>query len=401
MGRNERMGLWALSSVPLVMTLGNSMLIPVLPDIEKQLHITGFKVSMIITIYSIFAIILIPVAGFLSDKWGRKIVILPSLIIAGAGGLITGWAAWRLSSPFAWILIGRAIQGIGSAGAMPVVIPCVGDMFNDKKQVSSGLGLIETSNTFGKVLSPVLGSALAAVTWFLPFWFIPILCAAAILLILFFVKPPKQKQQALPLRPFIQSIAAILKREGRWLASVFILGAIIMFVLFGILFYLSTVLENRHHIGGIWKGCILAIPLGALSLTSYIAGRKIGNKKRLMKRCICLGFFLLGGAFVIPLFSSQVYLLLLTITIGGIGIGLSLPSLDALVTEGIEKAQRGTMTSLYSSMRFVGVAAGPPLYALLMKWPSNYLFSVSMALGLSGVLLALFFIHPESDAKTP
>ena len=55
------------------------------------------------------------------------------------------------------ILIGRAIQGIGAAGAMPVVIPCVGDLYKDEKQVSTGLGIIETSNTFGKVLSPILG----------------------------------------------------------------------------------------------------------------------------------------------------------------------------------------------------------------------------------------------------
>ena len=135
------------------------MLIPILPTIEKKLHISSFQVSMIITIYSIVAILLIPIAGYLSDRWGRKMVMVPSLLIAAIGGAITGWVSWKVDNPYNWILIGRAIQGIG-AGAMPVVIPCVGDLYKDEKQVSTGLGIIETSNTFGKVLSPILGSAL-------------------------------------------------------------------------------------------------------------------------------------------------------------------------------------------------------------------------------------------------
>lgn len=95
--------------------------------------------------------------------------MVPSLLIAAIGGAITGWVSWKVDNPYTWILIGRAIQGIGAAGAMPVVIPCVGDLYKDEKQVSTGLGIIETSNTFGKVLSPILGSALAAIVWFLPF----------------------------------------------------------------------------------------------------------------------------------------------------------------------------------------------------------------------------------------
>ncbi|MGV2910212.1 MFS transporter, partial [Bacillus safensis] len=69
----------ALSSVPLIMTLGNSMLIPVLPEIEKKLSITSFQVSLIITVYSVVAILCIPIAGYLSDRIGRKKILLPCL----------------------------------------------------------------------------------------------------------------------------------------------------------------------------------------------------------------------------------------------------------------------------------------------------------------------------------
>lgn len=62
----------ALSSIPLIMTLGNSMLLPILPQISKELRISAFQVSMIITVYGLIAILMIPIAGYLSDRYGRK-----------------------------------------------------------------------------------------------------------------------------------------------------------------------------------------------------------------------------------------------------------------------------------------------------------------------------------------
>jgi len=159
----------SLTSIPLIMTLGNSMLIPVLPILEDKVGITSFQSSMIITSYSVAAIFLIPVAGYLSDRFGRKVVILPSLILALIGGLIAGFASWKMEDPYTMIIIGRIIQGIGAAGAMPIVLPLVGDLYqDDDEKISSTLGVIETSNTFGKVLSPILGSIFAAILWFLP-----------------------------------------------------------------------------------------------------------------------------------------------------------------------------------------------------------------------------------------
>lgn len=313
MEKKQKRALWALSSVPLVMTLGNSMLIPILPVIERQLNISHFQVSLIITVYSISAIILIPVAGYLSDRWGRKKVIIPSLLITALGGIITGWASWKLADPYIWILIGRIVQGVGAAGAMPVVIPCVGDMFKDDDEVTKGLGLIETSNTLGKVLSPILGSALAMIIWFMPFFFIPVLCTAAILLICILVKPPKSKPEKVPVQEFISVIKKILHENGRWLYTIFLIGAIIMFILFGMLFYLSNVLEERYNIDGIIKGFVLAIPLLALSITSYITGKKIGDNQKAMKWCICIGLVMLGGIIIyslilqIPLYSYRYF----------------------------------------------------------------------------------------------
>ncbi|MFP3663859.1 MFS transporter [Priestia sp. SIMBA_032] len=403
MESRKKLDLLALASVPLIMTLGNSMLIPVLPVIEKRLQISSLQVSMIITVYSIFAIFLIPIAGYLSDRFGRKKIIIPSLLLAAVGGALTGWASWQMANPFWVILIGRAIQGIGSAGAMPVVMPCVGDMFKDEQEITKGLGLIETANTFGKVLSPILGAFLAAMIWFLPFWFIPILCLISILLVIFLVKVPKNdsssesEQKKKNITQFLKDLKKTLKENIGWLMAIFILGAIIMLVLFGVLFYLSTILEERYHIVNTKKGLIMAIPLLALSISSFVAGKKVGNNKIVMKWSAFFGFLLLTCSFIILFFNTSLFSILLTLVLGGIGIGAALPSLDALITEGIEKEERGTITSLYSSMRFVGVAAGPPLYTLLMKWSDMAVFQTSLVISAVGAILVLKAIKPKPE----
>lgn len=115
---DKKWDLVALASIPLIMTLGNSMLIPILPQIERELKVSAFKVSMLITVYAVVAILLIPLAGYLSDRFGRKAVIIPSLIIAAVGGAVAGVAAWMLSGNIAYwtILGGRLLQGSEQRG---------------------------------------------------------------------------------------------------------------------------------------------------------------------------------------------------------------------------------------------------------------------------------------------
>ncbi|MBS4193025.1 MFS transporter [Bacillus sp. FJAT-49705] len=397
-GNNVQKQKWAilsLASIPLVMTLGNSMLIPVLPEMEKYLNITPFQTSMILTVYSLVAIIFIPVAGCLSDHFGRKKIIIPSLIIAGIGGVISGWASWKLADAYWIILCGRALQGLGAAGAAPIVMPLIGDMFNNDDEISSSLGMIETSNTFGKVLSPILGAFLAGFYWFLPFFAFPVFCGISILLVSLLIKTPKEREVPIPFKKFLQNIKNTFTHNGKWLYAIFIIGAIMMFVLFGVLFYLSDVLEKTYDIKIIKKGFLLAIPLGALCLSSFITGKVIKENKVLMKWIIFGGSALTSTAVAILSFSDGVWFMIILFIFGGIGIGVALPCLDALITCGIEKEERGTITSIYSSMRFIGVAAGPPTVAILMKNAENSLFYILSGLTAIAIIATFMAIKPD------
>ncbi|WP_313893026.1 MFS transporter [Psychrobacillus sp.] len=380
----------SLASIPLIMTLGNSMLIPVLPILEKKVGITSFQSSMIITSYSVAAIFLIPVAGYLSDRFGRKVVILPSLILALIGGLIAGFASWKMEDPYTWIIIGRILQGVGASGAMPIVLPLVGDLYkDDDEKTSSCLGVIETSNTFGKVLSPILGSVFAAFLWFLPFFSISFFSLISIVLIFFFVKVPKEKDEPIIFKQFLSNIKKTFKLEGKWLFTVFLTGMFAMLILFGVLFFLSESLDSAHDIKGIKKGFILAIPLLFLCIASFITGRNIKGKLTLIKKMMVICLIAISASVLFVGFTSKRLVFLLIVTsIMGIAIGAILPVLDAIITENIEKEERGTISSFYSSARFIGVAAGPPIMSLVMK---DYLHISYITAGVLGFIL-LFIV---------
>ncbi|MFC4102019.1 MFS transporter [Paenibacillus xanthanilyticus] len=393
----------ALASVPLMMTLGNSMLIPILPELARELDVQAFQISLIITIYSVVAIILIPIAGYLSDRFGRKKVMIPALTLAAAGGLLSALASSIGDGSYMLVMVGRFIQGAGAAGAFPIVFPLTGDLFKEEEEASSVLGLVETSNTFGKVLSPILGSLIALWAWYMPFYAIPVLSIISAAMILFLIHTPKQEsdEEKPKFSAFRKQIKTIFKNEGKWLSGVFISGGAGMFAIFTTLFYLSEQLETQYGYKGVLKGSLLAIPLSALCLASFLTGKWIGEKKTLMKWLSVGGMALLSATSVLCAISPPATLVMwfVWIGIGSIGIGVMLPSMDALITEGIEKEQRGTVTSLYSSMRFIGVAAGPPLAALLMKNGASPVFWTVAGVSLFTVVSILWLIKPESEAK--
>jgi MFS transporter, ACDE family, multidrug resistance protein len=130
-----------------------------------------------------------------------------------------------------------------------------------------------------------------------------------------------------------------------------------------------------------------------------MAGKKIGENKNLMKWITFFGIILSTIALWSTSYSINIFFLITTLAISGIGIGSSLPCLDALITSGFKKEERGTVSSIYSSMRFVGVALGPPIFAILSDFSHKTLFFTVTGISIITAILALFFIKPPKPQK--
>ncbi|MBP7331269.1 MAG: MFS transporter [Firmicutes bacterium] len=387
----------ALSGVPLIMVLGNSMLIPVLPDIRNALNLSSLQVSLIITLFSLPAGLIIPVTGFLSDRYGRKAIIIPALIVYGAGGLIAALAAiFFKQNAYMLILAGRVVQGIGAAGTAPIAMALCGDLFKDKER-SRSLGSIEASNGLGKVISPVLGAAIGLLAWYAAFIFFPLIVIPVVAGMWLLVKEPEGRVKQ-KLQQYLRSFTQVFKKQKGLLLSSYLAGAIVLLILFGVLFYLSEFLEQQYGLDGIPKGLVLAIPVLFMSVTSFITGFVIKKKEALMKILVITGLSIMTASLIFLPLAKGVIFYFAAISVIGTGTGLVLPCLNMLITSAATIKERGLITSLYGSVRFFGVAAGPPLYGYLMAKGTGLMFWSSAGLVLAGGVV--FFIFGKSKGSS-
>jgi ACDE family multidrug resistance protein len=396
--RNNMLIILTIASIPLMMTLGNSMLIPIMPAMKDALELSQLQVSLTITVFSIAAALFIPITGYLSDRFSRKIVILPSLVLFGVGGLLAGFSAATFES-YALLLVGRTIQGIGAAGTSPIAMALIGDLFRGSEQ-SRVLGIYEASNGLGKVLSPILGSLLALIIWWSIFFSFPLISFISALLVWIYIKEKSHRQTPPPLRKYVHGLLSLFKIEGRWLFVAYIAGGTCLFTTYGILFYLSDVLETTYNIDGVIKGLILAIPLLVMVSVSYTIGSKIGKNLERMKRFVLLGFVIMAAAYGSLVFIEQLLPFLTLLAISSAGAGFILPCINSIITGATGKERRGFVTSLYGSVRFLGVALGPPVFSRLMDWSRTGMFTSIAIFSLLVGLLILLLVHTKGlDGK--
>ncbi len=384
-----------LATVPFLMVLGNSMLIPEFPKIKSALQINQFQVGLMITLFSASAGVAIPFLGYLSDKYGRKKILIPALITYGVGGLISGLASILLGKDgYYIILLGRIVQGIGGAGTYPIAIALTGDIFQSNER-SEALGIIESANGLGKVLSPLLGAAIALIVWYALFFSYSILTIPVVLGVYYFIKEPEKERTEGNLKEYLKEIKDIFVEKGRSLFFSLLAGITVLFILFGVLSFISDLFETKYKIIGLKKGIIISLPILFMSTTSYLSGLYLKKKGKYFKRTMSLGLLIASLALAILPFLDGLPLYLVLIGVLGIGNGMVLPALNTLVTSTASSTQRGGITSIYGSSRFLGVAAGPPTFSLLNRISTTTMFITASIIAIIASILTYLLINEE------
>jgi len=345
--------------------VGFGIVIPVLPFYAEgtKFGATPSQVGLLFASYSVMQLIFAPVLGRLSDKYGRRPVLLVSLLGTAAGFLILGFANTL------WLLfVGRIIDGI-SGGNISTAQAYVADV-TTKENRAKGMGLIGAAFGLGFVFGPAIGGILSRWGINVPFLFAGVLALLNAVL-LFFVLPETvtrdhpARVSAASGRGWNQLVAALRKPALASVMTIYFLGIVafsIMTASFS-LFMMFRLGYDAFHNGWIFAfvGVISAIVQGGL------IGRLV--KKFGEPLLVIVGALLVAGSlvlvpFVTPLTGIAVFLLIGATT--SIGQALLAPSLSSLASKSASAAQQGSVLGVMQSVASLARAVGPSLAALLI-----------------------------------
>jgi len=139
-----------LSCIATMVMYAETMLIPAIPDLIKDFHVSYSMSSWILTAYLVSGAVMTPIAGKLSDIYGRKKILLIIMVIYAVGVSLSGFAA-----NIYFMLIARAIQGIGMS-MFPIAFGIVRDVF-PREKISIGQGVITSMFASGAVIGLAIG----------------------------------------------------------------------------------------------------------------------------------------------------------------------------------------------------------------------------------------------------
>ena len=129
---------------------GETMLVPAIPTLIKDFNITYSTSSWILTTYLLTGAVMTPIAGKLSDIYGKKRVLLVIMIVYAAGGPIAGF-----STSISTMIIARALQGVGIS-MFPIAFSIVRDQF-PREKMAIGQGIITSMFAGGAVIGLSVG----------------------------------------------------------------------------------------------------------------------------------------------------------------------------------------------------------------------------------------------------
>ena len=345
--------------------VGFGIVIPVLPFYAEG---AGFgasprQVGFLFASYSVMQLVFAPVLGRLSDKYGRRPVLLVSLLGTCAGFLILGFATTL------WMLfVGRIIDGI-SGGNISTAQAYIADV-TTKEDRAKGMGLIGAAFGLGFVFGPAIGGVLSRWGINVPFIFAGSLAFANAVL-LYFVLPETvtpdhpARASAATGRGWGQLFESLRNPRLSVVLAIYFLS-IVAFSIMTASF--SLFLMFRFGFDAFHNGWIFAF-VGIIS--AFIQGGLIG---RLVKRfgeplLVIVGTFLFSASlfatpFIGPTFG--VMAILLTGAVSAVGNALNAPSLTSLASKSASASEQGTVLGVTQSVASLARAVGPSIAGLLI-----------------------------------
>lgn len=363
--------------------IGAGLIFPILPELLTQLTEggdIGFLYGAMLAVYAIMQFIFSPVLGALSDRFGRRPVLLLSL-----AGTLLDYLVMALT-PLGWVLVvGRAMAGITSAN-MAVASAYITDI-TPPEQRAQRFGLIGAVMSTGFIIGPVIGGVMGA--WWLRS---PFLVAALFnglnLAVALFVLPESHKasnekfdfKQLNPLAPLV------------WLWNFKpLLPMVTVSVVFGLIAAVPGtiwVLYGAERFG--WDSVHMGISLSVFGVSGALSQAFLVGP--LTKRFGDLGTLMIGVAFdalayTLMAFAYQSWMGYAVAPLFALG-GVAMPALQSLLTSRVSDEQQGQLQGVLASLMSLAGIVGPVLTTAIFFSTKNIWIGTVWLVGAALYVLA-------------
>ena len=163
MEKKNLMLIIAISNLFLIFT-GVGLVIPVMPLLMEDMHFNGAIMGMMLSVFSITQLLASPIMGYLSDKLGRKKMIVLGMLLFAISEFIFGFANDKYI-----FYLSRGLGGVAAALLMPAVTAFVADM-TTIEQRPKAMGYVSAAISGGFIIGPGIGGVLASLGHRVPFF---------------------------------------------------------------------------------------------------------------------------------------------------------------------------------------------------------------------------------------
>jgi MFS transporter, ACDE family, multidrug resistance protein len=329
----KRRSLSLVYAASLALMMGVNFIQPALPAMTEPFGISDSALSLIMTVFTAPAIVLSPIFGVIADMYGRRLLLAGGLILFGISG-----TAMAFATSFTWLLVFRAIQGIGFSAVIPLTIVLIGDLLEGDEEIA-GQGLKVFLDRIGYMILPPLGGLLAAVAWHWPFTLYIVTVPLGIMT--FFWMPETKGKVSSGTRAYLGEMLK-LARHPRLLVA-FSAGFLRFFLDYGFLTYFPLFLVRTHGISTATAGLLYVFFSAGAMITSSQAGRLAAGRDK--AQVLFIAFLISGIALVAVPFMPEVWWVGISLFFYGIANGVISPMQKSLLTQNAPLQMRGGIVS--------------------------------------------------------
>jgi multidrug resistance protein len=368
--------------------MGFGLVIPILPTYAQQLQASDFMVGLLIASYSIMQFLFTPFWGRLSDRIGRR----PVLLISLAASLV-GYLIWGFSTSLIWLFASRIVAGFGNAN-IAVAQAYIADI-TTKENRARGMGMVGAAFGLGFVLGPALGCLL--VQYGLGFvGFVAAGFSFVDLVLTFFLLPEPKERGSFGNDRFGLGIDFYIKNVTSAKLRISFLIFFVSTFAFANMEATLVLLTSKLYNWGPKENGLLFVYIGILIVIVQGGMIRQLTKKYSEKKLITVGSFLIAaGLFLTPVTNSWI-VLALAMTLLSIGSGINNPCNQSIISKLAPEETVGGVLGLGQSVSTLGRIFGPIVGCALFE-RFGY-FSPYLAGGLCMIIVvAMSFKLPETE----